>query len=194
MYFLDLTLHKQKRKNGTYTLATNLFQKKMNKYLFIPPFSNHAPHVHKGWITSYIKRIRLNCTKDIDFLLHKNTFFLRLLVRGYDLEFLIPIFEQRFHRPRLMKRLIQKQRNTDKSKQLAPEMIFKLPTCLRTCRIKANLKKCLRFTKAIQTIRNKSKVIGQSTNTPILCYKGGKKLGSILVKAVIAEEMKDNED
>ena len=94
--FLDLTLYKHKRQNGTYTLATKLFQKKINKYLFIPPFSNHAPHVHKGWITSYIKRIRLNFTTDIDFLLHKNTFFLRLLVRGYDLEFLTPIFEKVF--------------------------------------------------------------------------------------------------
>ena len=86
--FLDLTLHKHKKRNVTYILATKLFQKKMNKYLFIPPFSNHAPHVHKGWITSYIKRIRLNCTTDIDFLLHKNTFFLRLLVRGYNVEIL----------------------------------------------------------------------------------------------------------
>ena len=97
--FLDLTLYKNKKRNGTYILATKLFQKKMNKYLFIPPFSNHAPHIHKGWITSYIKRIRLNCTNDIDFLLHKNTFFLRLLVRDYDVEFLTPIFEKRFHRP-----------------------------------------------------------------------------------------------
>ena len=55
--FLDLTLYKHKRKNGTYTLATNLFQKQMKKYLFILPFSYHAPHIHKGWITSYIKRI-----------------------------------------------------------------------------------------------------------------------------------------
>ena len=130
-------------------MATKLFQKKMNKYLFIPPFLNHAPHVHKGWITSYIKRIRLNCTTDIDFLLHKNTFFLRLLVRGYDLEFLTPIFEKRFHRPRLLKRLIQRQHNTDKTKQTAPDMIFKLPTCSRTCRLNDEIKKCLRFTKAI---------------------------------------------
>ena len=56
--FLDLMLYKQKSKKGKYKLATNLYQKKMNKYLFIPPFSNHAPHVHKGWITSYIKRDR----------------------------------------------------------------------------------------------------------------------------------------
>ena len=185
--FLDLKLYKHKRKkNGEYMLATNLFQKKMNKYLFIPPFSNHAPHIHKGWITSYIKRIRLNCTKDIDFLLHKNTFFLRLLVRGYDLDFLTPIFAQKFHRPRLIKRLIKRQNNTEKPKDTIPEMIFKLPTCSRTCQLKDNLKKCLRFTKAIGTIRNRTQIIGQSKKTPIMCYKGGKKLGNILVKATIS--------
>ena len=148
----------------------------MNKYLFIPPFSNHAPHVHKGWITSYIKRIRLNCTNDIDFLLHNNTFFLRLLVRGYDVEFLTPIFKKRFHRPRLIKRLLQKQYEISTKSQTAPEMIFKLPTCSRTCKLKKEIKTCLRFTRAIKSIRNKSKIIGQSKITPILCYKGGKKL------------------
>ena len=51
--FLDLILYKHKRKNGTYKLATKLFQKKMNKYLFIPPFSSHASHVYQGWITCY---------------------------------------------------------------------------------------------------------------------------------------------
>ena len=78
----------------------------------------------------------------------------------------------------------------EKSKHITPEMIFKLPTCSRTCRLKDNLKKCLQFTKAIKTIRNKNQIIEQSTNTPILCYKGGKKLGNILVKATIPLKMK----
>jgi hypothetical protein len=185
--FLDLTLYKHRKQNGTYKLATKLFQKKMNKYLFIPPFSNHAPHIHRGWITSYIKRIRLNCTQDIHFLLHKNTFFLRLLVRGYDIEFLTPIFAQRFHRTRLIKRLLQKKNEIPIDSQTASNIIFKLPTCSRTCQLKAELKKCLRFTRAIKSIRNKSKIIGQSQKAPILCYKGGKKLGSILVKAQITK-------
>ena len=157
----------------------------MNKYLFIPPFSNHAPHVHKGWITSYIKRIRRNCTKDIDFILHKHTFFLRLLVRGYDLKFLLPIFNQRFNRTRIIKKLIQDQHNSHKSKQLEPKMIFKIQTCSRTCRLQNTLKMCLRYTKTIKTIRNKNQLLGQSINAPTLCYKGGKKLGNVLVKASI---------
>ena len=185
--FLDLTLYKQKSKKGKYQLATNLYQKKMNKYLFIPPFSNHAPHVHKGWITSYIKRIRLNCTKDIDFLLHKHTFFLRLLVRGYELKFLIPIFDQKINRPIILKKLIQKKHDINKLKQPEPELIFKTPTCSRTCHLKNILKKCLRFTTDIKNIRNKRTIIGQSTNAPILCYKGGRKLGNLLVKAAIPE-------
>ena len=185
--FLDLTLYKHRKRNGTYKLATKLFQKNMNKYLFIPPFSNHAPHIHRGWITSYIKRIRLNCTHDINFLLHKNTFFLRLLVRGYDIEFLTPIFAQRFHRTRLIKRLLQKKNEISINSQTASNIIFKLPTCSRTCQLKTELKKCLRFTRAIKSIRNKSKIIGQSQKAPILCYKGGKKLGNILVKAQITK-------
>ena len=72
-------------------------------------------------------------------------------------------------------------------------MIFKLPTCSRICRLKDELKKCLQFTKAIQTIRNEYKIIGQSKITPILCYRGGKKLGNMLVKAIIPEQMKKND-
>ena len=72
-------------------------------------------------------------------------------------------------------------------------MIFKLPTCSRTCQLNDELKKCLRFTKAIQTIRNEYKIIGQSKITPILCYRGGKKLGNMLVKAIIPEQMKNND-
>ena len=183
--FLDLILFKNKQRNGKYKLATKLFQKKVNKYLVTPPFSNHAPHVHKRWITSCIKKIRLKCKKDIDFLLHKNTFFLRLLVRGYDSQFLIPIFTQKFKRKPLIKNLIQKQhcnKNLDNSK---PIMIFKLPTCSRTCRLRTKLKKCLRFTEDIKHIRNKSEIIGNSHNSPILCYKGGKQIGMILVKATL---------
>ena len=116
------------------------FKKKMNKYLFIPPFSNHALHVHKGWVTSHIKIIRLNCTNNIDFLLHKNTFFLRLLVRGYDSQVLIPTFKQKIHRKLLIKNLIQKQHTTTNIDKSSPVMIFKLPTCSRTCQLKTKLK------------------------------------------------------
>ena len=45
--------------------------------------------------------------------------------------------------------------------------------------------KCLRFTKDVKNIRNKSEIIGNSHNSPILCFKGGKQIGRILVKATL---------
>ena len=183
--FLDLVIYKHKTKHGKYKLATNLFQKKVNKYLFIPPFSNHAPHIHEGWITGYIKRLRRNCTRKIDFLLHKHTFFLRLVVRGYDKEFLIPIFQKRYNKSEITKKMDKRQDNTNQDKPIAPEMIFKIPTCQRTCRLTNKIKKCLRYTKTIKNIRNKSQMLRKSKMTPIICFKGGMNLGKRLVKAAI---------
>ena len=183
--FLDLVIYKHKTQDGIYKLATNLFQKKVNKYLFIPPFSNHAPHVHRGWITGYIKRLRRNCTRKIDFLLHKHTFFLRLLIRGYDKEFLIPIFQKHYKRREIMNRMDKRLCETNHDKPIAPEMIFKIPTCQRTCRLKHKINTCLRHTKTIKTIRNKSQILGKSKITPIIWFKGGNNLGKRLVKAAI---------
>ena len=183
--FLDLIIYKQKTKHGKYKLATNLFQKKVNKYLFIPPFSNHAPHIHEGWITGYIQRLRRNCTRKIDFLLHKHTFFLRLLIRGYDRDFLIPIFQKRFNRREIMNKMDKRQNTTNQEKPIAPEMIFKIPTCQRTCLLKQKISTCIRYTKTMKTIRNKSQIIGKSKITPIICFTGGDNLGKRLVKAAI---------
>ena len=186
--FLDLILYKHKDTHGKYKLATKLFQKKMNKYLFIPPFSNHAPHIHKGWITSYIKRIRLNCTNDIDFIINKHTFFTRLLVRGYDADFLLPIFTKPIlHRRQIIKKLLQNKSNEIHNKLKPPKIIFKLPTCNRTCHLKRKIKKRLQYTKQIRQIRNNKEILGEDTHAPILCFRGGKTLGSILVKATLQQ-------
>ena len=185
--FLDLIIYKRKRTNGKFTLATKLFQKKMNKYLFIPPFSNHDPHFNKGWISGYIQRIRLNCTQDIDFILHKHTFFTRLLVRGYDIDFLLPIFRRPVYRRRLIKKLLQRRNTGRDHRTKTPAIIFKLPTCNRTCHLKNKIKGCLKYTKQIRNIRNHNEILGNHKTTPLLCFKGGKKLGSILVQATLQQ-------
>ena len=84
-----------------------------------------------------------------------------------------------------MNKMDKKQDNTNHDKQIAPEMIFKIPTCQRTCRLKHKISTCLRYTKTIKTIRNKSQILGKSKITPILCFKGGNNLGKRLVKAAI---------
>ena len=103
--FLDITLYKHNLPNNTLILATKLYQKPMNKYLFIPFFSNHSPHVHKGWITGYIKRIRLNCISIIYYLLYKHTFYLHLLTRGYTYKFLKPLFSKKFKRSNILNKI-----------------------------------------------------------------------------------------
>ena len=79
----------------------------------------------------------------------------------------------------------KRQYNTNHDKPIAPEMIFKLPTCQRTCILKNTIKICLRYTKNIKNIRNKSQILGKSRKTPIMCFKGGRNLGKRLVKASI---------
>ena len=56
---------------------------------------------------------------------------------------------------------------------------------LKNMSTKNQPEKFLRFTKDIKNIRNKSEIIGNSHNAPILCYKGGKQIGKILVKATL---------
>ena len=58
--FLDLTIFKNRRFYETGILATKTYQKPVNKYLYTPFSSEHAPHcftalVH-GEVTRYIKR------------------------------------------------------------------------------------------------------------------------------------------
>ena len=130
-----------------------------------------------------------NCTRKIDFLLHKHTFFLRLLLRGYDRDFLIPIFQKRFNRREITNKMDKTQNTTNQEKPIAPEMIFKISTCQRTCLLKRKISTCIRYTKAMKTIRNKSQIIGKSKITPIICFTGGDNLGKRLVKATIPSKI-----
>jgi len=66
-------------------------------------------------------------------------------------------------------------------------MIFKLQTCNRTCHLKGKIKKRLQYTKQIRQIRNNKEILGEDTHAPILCFRGGKTLGSILVKATLQQ-------
>ena len=51
--------------------------------------------------------------------------------------------------------------------------------------IKTYNKTCLRYTRTIKTIQNKSQILGKSKMTPIICFKGGMNLGKRLVKAAV---------
>lgn len=74
------------------SIVTELFQKEMNKYLYLPPFSSHNISCMKSVIRQELVRYRLLCSEDKTFLEIVSLFFQRLCKRAYSPSFLIPIF------------------------------------------------------------------------------------------------------
>jgi Reverse transcriptase (RNA-dependent DNA polymerase) len=64
-------------------LTFSVYQKPLNKYLYLPHISNHAPHCKKGFIKGELTRYARLCTKLTDFITIKQLFFLRLEAKGY---------------------------------------------------------------------------------------------------------------
>ena len=78
--FLDITIYKVGKPAR---LQVKLFQKPGSKHLFLPPMSLHPPHIFKGWIRGYIRRMRLNCSLEQDFHTALTDFKAHLENRGY---------------------------------------------------------------------------------------------------------------
>jgi hypothetical protein len=81
--FLDITIFK---KNGQ--LSTKIYQKPINKYLYLPYASNHPRHMLTGFIKGEITRYKRYCSNRIDFLTMQHLFITRLINRGYPKRFL----------------------------------------------------------------------------------------------------------
>lgn len=68
---------------GYFVFKHTLYQKPINKYQYIPPLSNHRPHVFSNFILQELKRYRLACTEDASFEHLVVLFRDRLQRRGY---------------------------------------------------------------------------------------------------------------
>jgi hypothetical protein len=84
---LDVTIYP---KNDRIHFKT--FQKSMNKYLYLPAFSNHPPATIKGFIKGELIRYSRTNTELSKELLTRKSFYQRLLNRGYSRNYLSPIF------------------------------------------------------------------------------------------------------
>ena len=100
--FLDVTIFKGNRFNYCGRLDVKLHQKPINKFLFLPPSSYHPKKCMSGWISCYIKRIRLNCSDDVDFLNFKAKFFNHLRDRGHNASTIIELFQVDYKRAELL--------------------------------------------------------------------------------------------
>ena len=92
---------------NTKKFSTRLYQKPMNKYLFLPFQSGHPISVFRSWITCYLQRIRVLCSEDEEFEINKQNFYDRLRRRGYSEKFLRRIFMKEYNREKLLYRYMQ---------------------------------------------------------------------------------------
>ena len=77
-------------------VATQLYEKMLNLYLYISPFSAHSPGVLSGLIIGNVLRIHHLCSDAATRKDFYQKFFLRLRARGYLPSQLLPLFNRGF--------------------------------------------------------------------------------------------------
>ena len=82
--FLDVTVYVGANTDGSLALLTRPYTKVWNKFLYIPPFSGHAPHTLASFIASETQRLVRNSSREEDAVLAALAFANHLLERGYD--------------------------------------------------------------------------------------------------------------
>ena len=87
--FMDMTISIVNNR-----IETDLYEKALNLYLYIPPHSSHPRGVFTGLILGQILRIRRLCSKQSDANKNIQNFYSRLLERGHTSKSLLPLFKK----------------------------------------------------------------------------------------------------
>jgi hypothetical protein len=212
--FLDLTISVCPRETDT-ILHTAIYQKPMNRYLYIPPFSYHQQSMFKSFIFSEIRRYRASCSLDSDFEHTCAQFNTRLQQRGYDTAEYEQC-KQRFQLTKLdilftgdCKQFYLQQQNGDginlilksnldfspfrkllrqENSETAP-LLFKLASTPRfsTAEIKANL--TLDIDRHGFVFDQFPHALEQFSNPPILCRTRTTKIQDILIRSKFKHDL-----
>ena len=86
--FLDILISK----NDYGILNYEIYQKPMNRFLYIPPTSCHPPHIFRSFIRGELQRYARLTSTQFKYARTKEKFFLRLSLRGYSHKWLREIF------------------------------------------------------------------------------------------------------
>jgi hypothetical protein len=73
--------------------TTKLYQKPTNRFMYITPHSSHNPAVFRNLVVTELRRYRLHCSEDTDFLRIARQFYERLIARGYTTGYLDLLYE-----------------------------------------------------------------------------------------------------
>ena len=184
MIFMDLEIYKNDEFTTTRTPSTRLYQKPMNKYLFLPYQSQHPLHVFKSWIICYIKRIRILCSENIDYYYNKDKFKERLLSRAYPRQFLDKIFNANYNREQLIQQYTQKKHNNIKTNS-GYKSALRLSYNGFTKKYARKIKECMKFTDELKQDPHFQQIFGKR-NTPMVTHKTTNNIGQILIQSELA--------
>ena len=177
--FLDVNIFKAETFSDTLLLDTKLFQKPMNKYVYLHYHSCHSKQLLKSYIQGEINRYRLTCSRNEDYETAKAALHSRLLDRGYPLQILDQWMDIHPNRNVLFEKRIKRINNKRNSINNYQPLIFKIPYTNRTSQL--NLSKCLTLTEDVISDID-SKIIFNN-RSPTICLTRPKNLSDILVRA-----------
>jgi hypothetical protein len=193
MIFMDLEIYKCNEFTKTKKLSTRLYQKPMNKYLFLPYQSHHPIPVFKSWIICYLKRIRILCSEDAIYEYNKNNFKERLLRRGYPRKFLDKIFKIEYNRTQLIQQYKQRHQRRRKIKK-SYKAALKIAYNGLTTKYSRQIRKCTEFTEDLKQDLHFEEIFGKR-NSPMIIYKTTRNVSSLLISSElepIQAEIKHN--
>ena len=168
--FLDLIIS---IKNGK--IHTNVYQKQLNTYAYLPFHSYHTTAQKKGFIKGEAIRYARICTSEVDFKLMVKLFTLRLQRRGYPLSFINKALGQVQHKDRHKYVVSNNGRNNKK----AIPLLFK--TEYNPAVSHSNVRTALnQFTANILKLASIHPSISQKVT---ICYKVPPKLHTLSLKA-----------
>jgi len=182
--FLDVTVYKGKRFNTIKLLDVKLHQKQINKFLFLPPSSYHPKHSTSGWISGYIKRIRLNCSDDTDFLQFKSEFFNHLCNRGHNIS-IIDQFQIDYKREEL---IIEANKAKLKHGNIVAKNVTMSPTVVvlqhnpRLMKLKAQIRRLLKPTRFTRNDIDFKSIFGKQIS-PRCAWTNGKNLLHLITRS-----------
>ena len=96
--FLDLEVYRRPLSNK---LLVRPYVKSLNRFLYIPPWSGHAPHMLGSFISGEVKRLVRNSSTLDDAVTAATMFMAHLLDRGYDAGFVLREFSRVSYSSRL---------------------------------------------------------------------------------------------
>lgn len=173
---MDLQISKGSRFRKDRHLDTELYSSPTHKFLYLPPWSYHPRPIFPAYITAERHRIRLNCSNDNQYLHNDNLFYTRLLNRGYDEEFLAPLFTTSINRRSLLRKAaISIAKRWKKTEVEVAPLVFKIKFSPLTEHLK--LRKILNLPQQLRDYRDAPLMF--TKRCPIICLKRNPNLGSL---------------